>query len=181
MKTNLIMMALVSLVISACASPPTAMTAPPPAVTQETTSGNAATETGSMSAADVSSTGLSANDLAAQLQEMQKNSVYFDFNEFVIKPEYRDLMLQRAEFMKSHGDVTVTLEGNADERGSSEYNLALGDKRANTVRKSLNMLGVPDSQIKTVSLGEEHPRLACHEEQCWKENRRVDFMGKPGS
>jgi len=170
-------MALASLAISACASAPTPeATTAPSSPQQETAASSAAAETGTVSTTEVSS-----SNLAAQLEEMQKNSVYFDFGEFVIKPEFRDLILQRADFMKAHGDIIVTLEGNADERGSSEFNLALGDKRANAVRKSLEMLGVPESQTKTVSMGEEHPRLTCHEEQCWKENRRVDFVVKPGS
>ncbi len=70
------------------------------------------------------------------------------------------------------------MEGNADERGSAEYNLALGDRRANAVRKNLELLGIPTAQIKTLSFGEEKPRLLCHEEKCWQENRRDDFVHK---
>ena len=175
MKTRLAMVALVSLAISACASTPKITTGQSTEVPASGGQVKAAGETGPASAADVSS-----SNLADQLQEMQKNGVYFDFGEFVIKPEYRDLIQQRAEFMKAHANTVVTLEGNADERGSGEYNLALGDKRANAVRKSLGLLGVPDSRIRVVSMGEEHPRLTCHEEKCWKENRRVDFIGKQG-
>ena len=111
--------------------------------------------------------------------EMEKQSIYFDFDDYTIKPAYRDIILQHAEFMKTHENVTVTLEGNADERGSGEYNLSLGDRRASSVRKALVLLGIPAEQIRAVSFGEERPRLSCHEERCWKENRRVDFKGKP--
>jgi len=177
MKTNLAVAVLATLAISACATTPKETTAEAPA--QEATESKAQitpeAETGTVRSAEVSS-----SDLTAQLDEMQKQSVYFDFGEFVIKPEYSALIQRHADFMKAHSNAVVTLQGNADERGSSEYNLALGDRRANVVRKALEVLGVSDNQIRTVSLGEEHPRMTCHEEQCWKENRRTDFIGKLG-
>lgn len=175
MKTNLAVMALATLAITACSTASKVMTAEAPV--QESAAKNVqatpSTETSTISSAEVES-----SNLAAQLDEMNKQSVYFDFGETVIKPEYRELIQKQAEFMKAHPNAVVTLEGNTDERGSSEYNLALGDRRANAVRDALELIGVRDSQIKTVSLGEEHPRLTCHEEQCWKENRRTDFDGK---
>lgn len=116
--------------------------------------------------------------LASEAQALQKQSVYFDFDMFAIKPEYRDVVQRQAAFIKTHKNSIVTLEGNADERGSNEYNLALGDKRANAVRKNLELLGVSAAQIRAVSMGEEKPRLSCHEEKCWKENRRNDFIHK---
>lgn len=121
---------------------------------------------------------IEARRLAAQKQALEKQSVYFDYDDYVVKPVYQDIIQQQAAFIKAHRNDIVTLEGNADERGSNEYNLALGDKRANAVRKSLELLGVPAMQIMTVSMGEEKPRLTCHEENCWKENRRNDFFHK---
>jgi peptidoglycan-associated lipoprotein len=178
MKMNLAMAALATLAISACstASKVTTAETPPQEVTANNGQATPATETNFIRSADVNS-----NNLTAPPDEMQKQSVYFDFGEIVIKPEYRELIQKQAEFMKTHANAVVTLEGNTDERGSSEYNLALGDRRANAVRKALEVMGVPDSQIRTVSLGEERPKLTCHEEQCWKENRRTDFVGKAGS
>jgi len=171
MKTNLALLAVISLAISACSTPPKEATAPTPY--QATATGSQQPGTDSAPAADTGS-----SDLAAQLLEMQKNSVYFDFDEFAIKPEYREVVHQHAQSIKKQKALAIKLEGHADERGSSEYNLALGDRRANAVRKSLEVLGVPGGQIHTVSMGEESPRLACHEEKCWKENRRVDFIDK---
>jgi peptidoglycan-associated lipoprotein len=178
MKTilNFAIAAIVSLVISACSTPPKVTEAPTPK--HESVAASSAAENASVTASGAET---DAKNLASQLQEMQKKSVFFDVDEFAIKPEYRELIQQRAEFMKAHGSIVVTLEGNTDERGSSEYNLALGERRANSVRTALNILGVPDHQIKTVSMGEEHPRLTCHEEKCWQENRRADFIGKLGS
>lgn len=113
-----------------------------------------------------------------EARELQKQSVYFGFNKYVVEPEHQNVVQRQAEFVKTQKNVTVTLEGNADERGSNEYNLALGDKRANAVRKSMELLGVPATQIRVVSMGEENPRLSCHQEKCWKENRRNDFIHK---
>ena len=95
---------------------------------------------------------------------------------YLQKPEYRNIIQQQADFVVAHSKDIVTIQGNADERGSEEYNIALGDKRANAARKNLELLGVPSSQIKIVSFGEEKPREICHEEKCWKENRRDDFI-----
>jgi peptidoglycan-associated lipoprotein len=159
---------LASLLISACASTP----APKTDSTQQPDSAKT-TVPGSEA---VSATASEADKLTAETQELQKQSVYFDFDTFVVKPEYRDVMDKQAAFLKNHKNDVVTLEGNTDERGSSEYNLALGSKRANAVKVSLKVMGVPVAQMKESSFGEVKPRLTCHEEECWKENRRVDFV-----
>lgn len=117
-----------------------------------------------------------AATVTAQMQALRDESVYFDFDKSLVKPEFHSTIQKHAEFMMQHKDVVETLEGNADERGSSEYNLALSSRRANSVRKALELAGVSPAQIKTVSLGEQKPRELCHEERCWKENRRVDFV-----
>lgn len=115
---------------------------------------------------------------ARLIRELSKKSVYFDYDEFIIKPQFQDVIQQQAAFIKKSSNDKVMLEGNADERGSTEYNLALGQKRAETVRKSLVILGVPDSRLEAISYGEEKPRKTCHDESCWQENRRVDFVHK---
>ncbi len=142
--------------------------------TEENTSVSAA------SAADIEAKKLAdeASKLESEIRELQRQSVYFDFDRHVVKPEYRNVVQQQAAFINAHKNHNVTVEGNADERGSNEYNLALGDKRANAVRKNLELLGIPGDQIKTVSFGEEKPRLSCREEKCWQENRRADFVHK---
>lgn len=113
-----------------------------------------------------------------QIQQLGQESVYFDLDRSNVKNEYHTAIKHQAEFVKAHSNDTVTLAGNCDERGSAEYNLALGDRRAVAVKKQLLALGVAKGQIKTVSNGKENPRLACPEEKCWKENRRVDFEHK---
>lgn len=113
---------------------------------------------------------------ARMIQELAKKSVYFDYDEFSVKPQFQDVVQQQATFMLQTNKDKVTLEGNADERGSTEYNLALGQKRAEAVRKALLILGVADSRIEAISYGKEKLRATCHEEQCWQEDRRVDFF-----
>lgn len=119
---------------------------------------------------------VAAAALSSAKQSLALKSVYFDFDQDAIKPEYRDLIEDAAKILSNNMNVIVTLEGNADERGSSEYNLALGDRRSRSVQRSLELLGVLDSQIKVTSYGSLKPKLECHEEKCWHENRRVDFV-----
>ena len=164
---------LASLLIGACSSTPKVET--PQAAVQPSKPAVAtnAPTTGTVATAETSSV-----NLAAEVQQLQKQSVYFDFDQSSVKPEYRDVVQKQADFIKAHRGDVVTVAGNADERGSNEYNLALGDRRAQTVKKSLELLGVGAAQINTVSYGKEKPRLLCHAESCWHENRRADFAHK---
>ena len=107
---------------------------------------------------------------------LAKRSVYYDFDKSLIKPEFRPLIEAHAGYLREHGAATVRIEGNCDERGSREYNLALGQRRADSVRKALELLGVPDPRIETTSWGEEKPRAAGHDEAAWAQNRRSDIV-----
>ena len=129
-------------------------------------------------AATVTPEAAAAAQLAAQLQKLHNDSVYFDYNQFVIKPEFRATIEKQATHMKSSKHIKVVLEGNCDERGSAAYNLSLGEKRATSVKKILVALGIPAAHIKLVSYGNSKPVMNCHEEKCWHENRRVDFVFK---
>ncbi len=130
------------------------------------------------STAPVSQAETEAQRLEKMRAVLANKSIYFDYDNFSLKPQYQDIVQQNADFMKQATKDTVVLQGNADERGSKEYNLALGQKRAETVRKALSLMGVPDARIEAVSFGAEKPRATCHEEKCWQENRRVDFVHK---
>ena len=107
---------------------------------------------------------------------LSKRSVFFDFDSFVVKDEYRPMLEAHAGYLMSKSDAHVILQGNADERGSREYNLALGQKRAEAVRKSLAVLGVKDSQMEAISFGEEKPRNEGHTDAAYAENRRTDVV-----
>jgi len=112
------------------------------------------------------------------IKSVEGLSVYFAYDDFAIKPEYHKTLEAHAEVLKQAGRGTVVVEGNADERGSREYNLALGQKRAQAVANALKTLGISADRIEAVSFGKEKPRALCHEEKCWAENRRVDFTYK---
>ena len=101
--------------------------------------------------------------------------VYFDFDSFVVKPEDQALVEGNARFIKADPARKVTVEGHTDERGGREYNLGLGQKRAEAVRRSLNLLGVSDSQVEAVSYGEEKPASVGHDESAYSQNRRAEI------
>jgi len=107
---------------------------------------------------------------------MANKSIYFDYDQYAIKPDGTSLIMERAKVAITYPKDHITVQGNCDERGSSEYNLALGQRRADEVKEQLVMLGVPAAQIETVSFGKERPRELCHQEKCWAENRRADFV-----
>ena len=101
--------------------------------------------------------------------------VLFDFDSYVVKPEYQGLIEQHARFLRANPSRGVSLEGHTDERGSREYNLALGQKRAEAVRHALTLVGASDSQLEAVSFGEEKPAVEGHTEAAWSQNRRVEL------
>jgi len=107
---------------------------------------------------------------------LAKRSVFFDFDSYSVKPEYQALLASHAQYLKSHPQRHVLIQGNTDERGTSEYNLALGQKRAEAVKQGLESLGVPDSQMEAVSLGKEKPMATGHDEASWAQNRRADIV-----
>ncbi|HEX7053292.1 MAG TPA: peptidoglycan-associated lipoprotein Pal [Burkholderiales bacterium] len=116
----------------------------------------------------------------AQLKDpsspLSKRSVYFDFDRFDIKEEYRPLVEAHARFLRENPTARMLIQGNADERGSREYNVGLGQRRADSLKKMLVLLGAREEQIEAVSLGEEKPSCTAHNEDCWAKNRRDDML-----
>lgn len=107
---------------------------------------------------------------------LAQRRILFDYDSAAIRDEYRSLLESHALYMKKEKSAKAILQGHADERGSREYNLALGQRRAESVYKALNLLGVPDAQIEAVSLGEEKPVAEGHDEEAWKQNRRTEIL-----
>ncbi|HRL37659.1 MAG TPA: peptidoglycan-associated lipoprotein Pal [Ottowia beijingensis] len=101
--------------------------------------------------------------------------IYFDFDSFTVKPEYQGLVDQHARFLQGNRGRSVAVEGHTDERGSREYNLALGQKRAEAVRRALTLVGATDAQIEAVSFGEEKPAAMGASEDAYSQNRRVEI------
>lgn len=104
--------------------------------------------------------------------------VYFDYDSYVIKPEFQALIEAHAGYIKAERSRKVVIEGHTDERGGREYNLALGQRRAESVAKSLTLLGVSGSQLEAVSFGKERPAVEGHDEAAWSKNRRVELKDK---
>ena len=104
-----------------------------------------------------------------------KRSVYYEYDKYDVKAEYRALLENQARWLKANPQARLTVEGNCDEHGSREYNLALGQRRAESVTKMLVLMGARPDQIEAVSFGEEKPRANGHDDKAWSENRRSDF------
>lgn len=105
-----------------------------------------------------------------------KRSVYFDFNDFQIKPPFQSIIEAHGAYLSQHQEKKIKIEGNADDRGGVEYNVGLGQKRAEAVRKALALLGVQDHQMEAVSLGDKYPKHSGQDELSWAENRRTDIV-----
>ena len=119
-------------------------------------------------------------DVASMLKDpgspLSKRSVYYDFDMYNIREEFQPSIEAHAKFLVEHKELRVRIEGNCDERGSREYNLALGQRRADSVKRALTLLGVTPKQIETVSFVSEKPKATGSNEEAWAENRRSDIV-----
>jgi peptidoglycan-associated lipoprotein len=119
-------------------------------------------------------------DSSAMLKDpnsiLSKRQIFFEYDKFEIKPEYKGLVEAHAKYLRENPSAKMLIQGNADERGSREYNVGLGQRRSDTVKRALILLGAKDGQIESVSLGEEKPMCSEHAEGCWAKNRRDDML-----
>ena len=154
--------------LAACSSTPETPANPAPQHAPDAVPAVATTGTG----------GLTKEDLAAlrdPANPLSKRSLYFDLDSSLIKQEDHQIIETQGRFLSGKPGVKVTVQGNTDERGSREYNLALGQRRAEAVRQALQTQGVREEQIDTVSFGSEKPKAEGHNEAVWAKNRRVDI------
>lgn len=170
---KLLVPALLSALLAACSTTPL----------PEDGAGGAPVESrtgGGSSVAPVIADGVDANGLPRELTDpkskLAQRSIYFDLDKYEVKDEYKDLVAAHAKYLNTNKGFKVLIQGNTDERGSREYNLSLGQKRAEAVKRSLTLLGVKEDQIESVSLGEEKPKNPGHDEAAWAENRRADIL-----
>jgi len=112
----------------------------------------------------------------AELFAQNVRDAFFEFNKSDIRPDARDALTKTAEFLRSYPQVRVTIEGHCDERGSTEYNLGLGERRAQAAKNYLISLGIQAERMETVSWGKERPFCSEHTEECWQQNRRAHFV-----
>jgi peptidoglycan-associated lipoprotein len=105
-----------------------------------------------------------------------EKSVYFGFDEYTVETKYQKMLSAHASYLKANPSQKMIIQGNTDERGTAEYNLALGQRRSDAVRKSLSLMGVSDNQMEAVSFGKEKPKAEGDNEAAWAENRRADIV-----
>ncbi|MEQ1515707.1 MAG: peptidoglycan-associated lipoprotein Pal [Usitatibacteraceae bacterium] len=128
-----------------------------------------------VSKTDVSGTS-GLNPLKDPNNILSKRVIYFDYNTDAVRPEFASVIQAHASFLAQNRNRKVRLEGHADERGSREYNMALGQRRANAVRQASAILGVANDRMETISFGEDKPRANGHDEASWAQNRRVEIV-----
>jgi peptidoglycan-associated lipoprotein len=169
MKTTLALLSIAAL--AACASQSTPESEPAPAPAPSTSAKPATPQATTATAAP---RGAATFSRAATMP--QARSVYYEYDKSEIKADGVKTIDAHAQYLRDHPEVKVKVEGNADERGSAEYNLALGQRRADAVMKRMAILGVSSERIETVSFGKEKPKATGHDESAWSENRRSDIV-----
>jgi len=138
-------------------------------------------DTGADTSSSGSSSGIQVSALEAEeqrrLEELMRNLVvYFDYDQADIRPEFNAMLAAHGQYLARNANVTLRLEGHADERGSREYNIGLGERRAQAVRRVLMLQGAQASQLTTISYGEERPAATGSDEESWRLNRRVELV-----
>ena len=122
----------------------------------------------------------SRKDPATMLKDpnsiLSQRSIYYDYDKFEVKDDYRSMVEAHAKYLREHPESKILIQGNTDERGSREYNVGLGQRRSDGVKKMLMLLGARESQIESVSLGEEKPQVEGNGEDAWSRNRRSDIL-----
>jgi peptidoglycan-associated lipoprotein len=120
-------------------------------------------------------TGAGASELNDPNSPLSVRVIYFDYDSVAIKPEFQGQIEGHARFLRTNASRRIAIEGHTDERGGREYNLALGQRRAEAVRRALSLLGVPDTQVEAVSFGKEKPAATGADESTWSKNRRAEI------
>jgi peptidoglycan-associated lipoprotein len=168
--------ALVAVVVAGCTTTPT--TAPVEDKSTATTPGT--TTTPGASTTGTTTSGVSGTSTVNPLKDpnniLSKRSIYFEFDSFVVEDKYKAQIEAHSRYLSGNRSAKVTLQGHTDERGSREYNIALGQKRADAVKRAMTLMGVQDVVIETISYGKEKPKREGHDEAAWAENRRVDIV-----
>jgi peptidoglycan-associated lipoprotein len=172
MRRILVVMLMACLGVAACASKHPKTEPPPPA--SEVGAGSAATGAGGANAANAGQNG-EDETAGPQAGLLAKRVIYFDFDSSEIKGEGTDIVAAHAKYLANNPTARVRLDGHTDDRGSREYNIGLGERRAQSVRRALLLQGASEAQLATVSYGAERPAVAGHDETAWAKNRRVEI------
>ena len=161
---------------AACSSTPVETASPATPAASPSGSTGTAPATGTRSGQGVGTPGQAGTSaLAAGTAAPAERSVYFEFDDATLARQYLDVVERQGQYLSRNAALKVRVEGHTDERGGTEYNLALGQRRAEAVRRALELYGVKAAQIEAVSFGEERPKAAGHDEAAWAQNRRADI------
>jgi len=173
---NVLFATLIAIVLAGCQTTPTTDENAAPVEDKSATASQSGASTSGTTGSGVSGSSSSSNPLRDPNNILSKRSVYFDFDSYVVRDEFKPLVEAHARYLQSNRNARMTIQGNADERGSHEYNLALGQRRADAVKRMMTLIGATDGQVETVSFGKEKPRNSGHDEVAWAENRRDDMV-----
>jgi len=161
--------------VAACTTTPEGETAAPVTDASKPGAVKPGAQTGPIARVDVTPKP-EASDSRVKQGALARRSIYYDYDQFDIKDEYRGLVEAHAKYLRENPQSRILIQGNTDERGSREYNVGLGQRRSDGVKKMLMLLGAKENQIESVSLGEEKPQAEGHSEDAWSKNRRSDIL-----
>jgi len=170
-KMLLVLMLAVAVGSGGCASK-----RPKPAPAASSEQQGSSSDTSGAEAANAGSAGSDDEAAGPQAGLLAKRVIYFDFDSSEIKAEGTEVVAAHAKYLASHSSARVRLEGNTDDRGSREYNIGLGERRAQAVKRALLLQGASESQLSTVSYGAERPAVVGNDESAWSKNRRVEIV-----
>lgn len=180
MKKKILMIILLGALLGACSSTGGSRQGPSATVEDRSTSASTSAGDSGESGATAFGTGQDSRSGMSALDDPQsllsERIIHFEYDSSEVQERYRQVVEAHALYLVANPDETLTLEGHADERGSREYNLALGERRALSVKRQMTLLGAAPSQIRTVSYGEERPVETGHDEYAWSQNRRVELI-----
>jgi peptidoglycan-associated lipoprotein len=171
--------AIVTAALAACQAAPTAEQSP--ADVEDAKKSAAGAQTNQVPQSQVSSVDLTKGQggkspLTDPNSILSRRSIYYDYDKFDVSDKYKELVEAHAKFLRDNPKMKMLVQGNTDERGSREYNVSLGQRRSDGVKRMMTLLGVREDQIESVSLGEEKPKSEGHDESAWSQNRRSDIL-----
>jgi peptidoglycan-associated lipoprotein len=171
--------AIVSAALAACSAAPTQEQSPADVEDAKRSAAGAQTKPvpgRDVARVDITGKGAAKSPLTDPGSILSRRSIFYDYDKFDVKDEYRALVEAHAKFLRENPGRKMLIQGNTDERGGREYNLSLGQRRSDGVKRMLILLGAREDQIESVSLGEEKPRSEGHDESAWSQNRRSDLL-----
>jgi len=175
-KILLLAATVISGILAGCASKEAAKEAPVESRSTTTTSTTTPSATGGSTTPITPATNVAVNPLKDPNNILSKRIIYFEYDQDSVNGEYQTIVQAHAKYLSENRGRKIRLEGHADERGSREYNMALGQRRGDAIRKASNLLGVANDRMETVSFGEDKPRATGSDEAAWSQNRRVEIV-----